>query len=52
VLLGVCLVKLLGYDALQLEALARIVSFMLLGAVLIAVSWIYTRFSTQLRPYL
>ena len=52
VLLGVCLVKVLGYDSRQLETLARILSFMLLGAVLIVVSWIYTRFGLKLRQYL
>jgi uncharacterized membrane protein len=52
VLLGVCLVKVLGYDSRQLETLARILSFMLLGAVLIVVSWIYTRFGMKLRQYL
>lgn len=52
VLLGVCLVKVLAYDSRELETLARIMSFTLLGAVLIVVSWIYTRFASRLRRYL
>jgi uncharacterized membrane protein len=52
VLLAVCLIKVLAYDSRQLDTLARIVSFMLLGAVLILVSWIYTRFGSRLRRYL
>ena len=51
-LLGVCIVKVLGYDLQQLDALTKILSFTLLGAVLIAVSWIYTKFGTRLRHYL
>jgi Predicted membrane protein (DUF2339) len=51
VLLGVCLVKVLGYDSRELETLARILSFTLLGAVLIVVSWIYTRFGLRFRQY-
>ena len=41
--LGV-IVRLFVYDLQQFEGLARILSFVALGAVLLAVSWIYTRF--------
>jgi hypothetical protein len=43
VLLG-CLVKLFGYDVQTLEPLARIISFVVLGMVLLAVSWGYTKY--------
>ena len=52
VLLGICIVKVLAYDSRQLETLARIVSFILLGLVLMLVSFIYTRFSGTVRKYL
>jgi hypothetical protein len=38
-----CLVKLFGYDLSALEPLPRIISFVVLGLVLLAVSWAYTR---------
>ena len=52
VLLGMCIVKVLAYDSRELETLARIVSFILLGLVLMLVSFIYTRFSGTLKRYL
>jgi hypothetical protein len=39
-----CLVKLFGYDVQTLEPLARIISFVVLGMVLLAVSWGYTKY--------
>jgi uncharacterized membrane protein len=51
-LLFVCIVKLFLYDLRELEALARIFSFVVLGLVLLAVSWTYTRFRTEIRKFL
>ena len=51
VLLG-CIVRLFLFDLPQLEDLARIVSFVALGAVLLAVSWIYTRYRARIQKYL
>lgn len=51
-LLGVCILKVFVYDLRELEALPRIVSFVVLGLVLLGVSLIYTRFREQLRRYL
>lgn len=42
-----CLVKLFGYDLSELEPVARILSFVALGLVLLAVSWFYTRSARQ-----
>lgn len=42
-LLTLCVLKLFVYDLSQLEALPRILSFVVLGLVLLAVSWGYTR---------
>ena len=42
-LLG-CILKLFVYDMRFLDTLPRILSFIVLGAILVAVSWIYTRF--------
>jgi len=43
-LLLVCILKAFLYDLRNLETLYRILSFVALGLILIAVSWIYTRF--------
>jgi hypothetical protein len=51
-LLFVCILKLFAYDLRQLEALARILSFVVLGLVLLAVSWIYTRYRDEIRKLL
>ena len=51
-LLFVCILKLFAYDLQQLEALARIMSFVVLGLVLLAVSWVYTRYREQIRKLL
>jgi uncharacterized membrane protein len=36
----------------NLETLPRIFSFIVLGLLLVGVSWIYTRFRDQVRRYL
>ena len=51
VLLG-CIAKLAIYDLRELEALPQILSYMSVGLVLLAISWIYTRYREQIRRYL
>ena len=51
-LLFLCILKLFVYDLQQLEALARILSFVVLGLVLLTVSWVYTRYREQIRKLL
>ena len=43
-LLMFCILKLFFFDLRHLETLPRILSFMVLGLILVAVSWVYTRF--------
>jgi hypothetical protein len=43
-LLLVCILKAFLYDLRNLETIYRILSFVVLGLILLAVSWIYTRF--------
>jgi uncharacterized membrane protein len=50
-LLG-CILKLFLWDLRNLDTLPRIFSFIVLGLLLVGVSWVYTRFRDQLRPYL
>jgi hypothetical protein len=52
VLLAMCIAKVLAYDSRQLETVSRIFSFILLGLVLMLVSYLYTRFGATLRKYL
>lgn len=47
-----CIGKLFVYDLRNLETLYRILSFAGLGAMLLAVSWAYTRFRESLNRYL
>jgi uncharacterized membrane protein len=51
-LLLVCLLKLFLYDLRELEPLPRILSFVILGVVLLGISWTYTRFREQIRKLL
>ncbi len=51
-LLGTCILKVFTHDLRELEALPRILSFIVLGALLLAVSFVYTRFREQLRRIL
>lgn len=48
----ICILKLFLLDLRELEALARIFSFVVLGLFLLAVSWTYTRYREQIRRYL
>jgi hypothetical protein len=47
--LGVCVAKLFFHDLRHLETPYRILSFILLGILLLAASWVYTRFKPRLR---
>ena len=47
-----CILKLFLFDLRNLETMARILSFIALGIILMAVSWIYTRFRDRIRQYL
>lgn len=49
VMLFICILKLFLYDLRELEALARILSFVVLGLVLLGVSWTYTRYKEQIK---
>ena len=44
VLLLLCILRLFVYDLSSLQGLPRIFSFLALGVILVAVSWVYTRF--------
>jgi len=50
--LAVCTGKLFFWDLRNLDTLPRIVSFIVLGLLLVAVSWIYTRFRDQVQRIL
>ena len=49
---GIAILRLFTSDLVRLEGLTRIVSFIVSGLVLLAVSWIYTRFREEIRSYL
>jgi hypothetical protein len=51
-LLMTCILKLFAYDLRELDTPYRILSFIVLGFLLLGVSWIYTRFRDQIRRYL
>jgi Predicted membrane protein (DUF2339) len=51
-LLAVCIAKLFFHDLGRLDTPHRILSFLLLGLLLLGVSWIYTRFRDAIRRYL
>jgi len=48
----VCILKLFLYDLRHLETLYRILSFIVLGLMLVSVSWVYTRFRERIQRYL
>jgi hypothetical protein len=48
----VCVLKLFLYDLRHLETMYRILSFIVLGLMLVSASWIYTRFHDRLQRYL
>jgi len=51
-LLMACILKLFIYDLNELEALARILSFVVLGLILLGISWTYTRYREQIKRLL
>ncbi|HVN63377.1 MAG TPA: DUF2339 domain-containing protein [Candidatus Binataceae bacterium] len=51
-LFGLCLLKVFGYDLNELTAMPRMASFIGLGAMLIGISFVYSRYQEQLRRYL
>ena len=51
-LFGVCIIKVFTHDLQRLEVMPRIVSFIVLGALLISMSFIYTRYREQMRRFL
>ena len=51
-LLLACILKLFIYDLRELEAIAHIMSFVMLGLFLLAISWTYTRYREQIRKFL
>jgi uncharacterized membrane protein len=48
----VCVLKLFLFDLRQLETINRILSFIVLGLLLVGVSWMYTRFRDRVQRYL
>ena len=51
-LLLVCTAKLFAYDLRHLETPYRIASFIVLGALMIGISWIYSRCRSEIEKYL
>jgi hypothetical protein len=52
VLLLFCILKLFLFDLRNLETVYRILSFVALGVILLAVSWVYTRYREHLKRLL
>ncbi len=48
----ICVLKLFLYDLRELETINRIISFIVLGVILVSVSWVYTRFRDRIQRYL
>jgi uncharacterized membrane protein len=48
----ICTLKLFLYDLRGLETVNRILSFLVLGLILVGVSWVYTRFRDRIQRYL
>lgn len=48
----ICVLKLFLYDLRELETVNRILSFLVLGLILVGVSWVYTRFRDRIQRYL
>ena len=51
-LFGVCILKLFLWDLRHLDKLPRAISLIVFGLILVAVSWIYSRFRDRLQRYL
>ena len=48
----ICIGKLFLHDLRELDTLSRILSFLVLGVVMMAASWVYTRYREKLRRLL
>ena len=48
----ICTLKLFFWDLRNLDTLPRIISFIVLGLLLVTVSWVYTRFRDQVQRFL
>jgi hypothetical protein len=51
-ILVLCILKLFIYDLRNLDTMYRILSFIVLGIIMLAVSWVYTRFRARVRHLL
>jgi uncharacterized membrane protein len=51
-LIFVCILKLFVFDLSSLEPVQRIISFIALGLLLLAVSWVYTRYRETIQKFL
>jgi hypothetical protein len=51
-LFGICVLKLFFFDLRNLETLSRILSFIVLGLVLMGASWLYMRFKDKIQRFL
>jgi hypothetical protein len=51
-LLGACVLKAFVYDFQELDTIYRILSFIVLGLLMLGVSLVYTRYKEQIRRYL
>jgi hypothetical protein len=48
----ICVLKVFLYDLRELETVSRILSFIVLGLILVGVSWMYTRFRDRIQRLL
>ena len=48
----ICVIRLFLHDLQSLDTFARILSFIVLGLMLLGASWVYTRYREQIRKYL
>ena len=51
-LLAVCTTKAFAYDFRALDAFSRILSFIVLGLLMLITSWVYARYRERLHRYL
>jgi hypothetical protein len=52
ILFLLCIAKLFVYDLRTLDTMSRILSFIVLGLMMVGASWVYTRFREQIRKLL
>ncbi|MBI3039775.1 DUF2339 domain-containing protein, partial [bacterium] len=51
-LLFLCMIKLFVYDLRELNQNYRVFSFVILGFILVGISWVYSRFHEKIKEYL